>query len=75
MTLAEQLEQRGRAEGELRGRAQGEAQGRRAVLERQLTLKYGTISPVVSAKLAAAESPQLDEWNERIPSQPIPNLH
>ncbi len=66
MTLAEQLEQRGelrgRAEGELRGRAEG----RRAVLERQLNLKYGTISPVVSAKLAAADSAQLDELSERI---------
>ncbi len=58
MTLAEQLEQR----GELRGRAEG----RRAVLERLLTLKYGSVSAAVQAKLAAADLAQLDELSERI---------
>ncbi len=58
MTVAEQLRQQGREEG------RREAQ--RTTLLQLLTLKFGTIAPAVTAKVANAESAALDEWTLRV---------
>ena len=57
MTVAEQLHQQGREESR-------EAQ--RKTLRQMLTLKFGAIAPVVSTKVANAESAALDEWTLRV---------
>ncbi len=58
MTLAEQLEARGRAEGK--------AEGERLVLVRQLMLKFGELSDADRERLANASEEQLLGWSERV---------
>lgn len=66
MTTAEKLEQQGIAKGEARGRAEGEARGRAALVLKQLTLKFGTLSPAVAERVQTASTADLDLWAERI---------
>lgn len=47
-------------------REEGRAQGRRALLLKQLTLKFGPPSPAVEARVGAASSEEVERWAERI---------
>jgi hypothetical protein len=70
MTIAEQLEARGRlqgrAEGEAKGRAEGKAEGERLLLQRLLVLKFGALSDAEQQLLAGASEKQLLTWSERV---------
>ena len=46
--------------------ARGEARGRAAMLVRQLTVKFGSLSSSVEEKVYAADVEQLDVWAERV---------
>jgi flagellar biosynthesis/type III secretory pathway protein FliH len=55
-----------RQEGHQEGRQEGQLEGRRAVLIRQLELRFGPLSPEQAACLENATSEQLDAWTERV---------
>jgi hypothetical protein len=54
MTIAEQWVQEGRQEGEAKA------------LLRRVQVKFGPPDPAVAARIAAAESAQVERWLERI---------
>jgi len=58
MTLAEQLEARGRVEGK--------AEGERTLLGRQLQLKFGELDEASRQRVASAAEDQLLLWSERV---------
>ena len=66
---AEGIEQ-GRVEGIEQGRVEGVAQGRidgeRAMLERQLQRRFGSLSPEVSARLGGAAAADVETWAEKV---------
>ena len=78
VTIAEQLRQEGRiegeakgeargiAKGEARGIAKGEAKGRRDTLTKLLTLKFGGISEQDRARIESASAEDLDRYTERV---------
>ena len=61
---------KGIAEGKAEGKAEGLAVGRRegalAMLERQLTIRFGPLSPSLQRKLQRADLQQLERWGEAI---------
>jgi hypothetical protein len=50
----------------MEGRLEGKLEGKCALLERQLTLRFGPLPEWVRARLAAGTSEQLDRWAERV---------
>jgi len=70
MTIAEQLQarglERGLQQGLEQGREQGLMQARRETLEMQLTMKFGSLSAAVTARLQAADVDTLGRWLARI---------
>ena len=78
MSIADQLRALGRKEGIAEGMEQGIEQGiekgiekdiekgERAVLRKQLRLKFGPLPDSVLAKLDAATAPELERWAERV---------
>ena len=54
MTIAEQWEQQGLEKGEAKA------------LPRRVQVKFGPPEPAVAARIAAAESAQVERWLERI---------
>jgi hypothetical protein len=54
MTIAEQWEQQGMEKGEAKA------------LLRQIQVKFGPPEPAVAARIAAAESAQVERWLERM---------
>lgn len=58
----------GRSEGRAEGKAEGKAEGRRALLIRQLTLRFGVLSETAQARIAAATVEELDAIGERLMS-------
>ena len=58
MTAAEQLIEKGRAEGLARGRAE--------VLVRQLTLRFGPLPPGTKERVLSASDAELDRWSELV---------
>jgi hypothetical protein len=54
MTIAEQWEQQGMEKGEAKA------------LLRQIQVKFGPPEPAVAARIAAAESAQVERWLEQI---------
>lgn len=62
MTLAEQFEARGRAEGIARGKAEGE----RNVLLRLLAIKLGEVPETARQRIDAADEAELIRWAERV---------
>jgi predicted transposase/invertase (TIGR01784 family) len=66
MTIAEQLRAEGHAKGHAQGHAQGHAHGLADALAKQMTLKFGALSPDHAARIATATELQLDVWIERI---------
>jgi predicted transposase/invertase (TIGR01784 family) len=61
-TAAEQLLDRGRAEG----RTEGEAKGKAETVLRLMQLRFGAIPPEVAHAIQTASVPQLDRWVERV---------
>jgi flagellar biosynthesis/type III secretory pathway protein FliH len=62
MTIAEQWEQQGLEKGMEKGRQEGEAKA----LLRRVQVKFGPPEPAVAARIAAADSAQVERWLERI---------
>jgi hypothetical protein len=56
----------GRALGEAEGRAKGQAEGQATLLQRQLQLRFGEVSPPVAARLEQATPAELTRWAERV---------
>ena len=54
MNVAEQLRQQGRREAQ------------RTTLRQLLTLKFGTIAPTVTARVATAKGRELEQWTLRV---------
>ena len=68
--LNQRARDEGRQEGVRQGRAEGVAQGRaegeRAVLERLLRRRFGTLPLRVGARLGAAAEAELEVWADRV---------
>lgn len=58
--------QKGMEKGLEKGREEGRAQGSRALLARQLTIRFGPLPAPVAERLACATSEQLERWAERV---------
>ncbi|KOR27298.1 hypothetical protein TI04_13580, partial [Achromatium sp. WMS2] len=56
----------GEARGEVKGREIGKTEGQAALLKRQLTKKFGPLSPASICKLDTATVEQLETWSEAI---------
>jgi len=54
------------AEGKAEGKAEGRREGRADVLRRQLQRRFGDLPAEVAARLAVADSDQLDLWLDRV---------
>jgi predicted transposase/invertase (TIGR01784 family) len=67
MTIAEQLE----AKGEAKAQAKAQAKARARLL-RQMTLKFGALSAEHTAIIEAATEQQLDDFSERLLTEPTP---
>lgn len=52
----------GRAQGRAEGRAEGRVDGQRRLLEKQLRLKFGTLSAAALERLGRAGADQLEAW-------------
>jgi hypothetical protein len=57
---------KGRTEGEAKGRVEGRVEGARAMLRKQMQLKFGSVSAQVDAKVEGASMEQLEMWIERV---------
>lgn len=60
------VERIGIEKGMQQGRQQGMQRGEAAVLERQLTRRFGPLSPETRARLANAPLDQLEHWADNI---------
>ncbi|HDR13973.1 MAG TPA: DUF4351 domain-containing protein [Desulfobacteraceae bacterium] len=58
--------QEGLVKGKLEGKLEGELKGKCAVLERQLTRRFGPLPAWAKEQLNSATDAQLDNWAERI---------
>jgi hypothetical protein len=63
----------GKAEGIALGEARGQLEGKSALLVKQMTLKFGPLTPTTLAQIQAASPQQLDHWAEAILT--APDLH
>lgn len=57
-------------EGIQQGVQQGVQQGEALILQRQLTKRFGPISPDITARIAEASTAQLETWLDRIIDAP-----
>jgi predicted transposase YdaD len=57
---------KGRTEGVAQGRIEGRVEGARAMLRKQMQLKFGSVSAQVDAKVEGASMEQLEMWIERV---------
>ena len=60
------LNQRARDEGRQEGVRLGRAEGGRAVLERLLRRRFGTLPPTVDARLGGASEAELEAWADNV---------
>ena len=65
-TIADQLIEQGEIKGRAEGEARGEARGRRALILKQLALRFGAIPESIRARVESAEPDQLDRVAERV---------
>ncbi|TFW16471.1 DUF4351 domain-containing protein [Duganella callida] len=63
----EQGIEQGREQGIEQGLAQGRKEGALALLERQLTRRFGALPASIRNKLAKASLPQLEAWSDALP--------
>ena len=66
VSKADSLLMRGRKEGREEGREEGRREERRALVIRQLTLRFGELPAAVRSRLDAADADQLSTWAERL---------
>jgi predicted transposase YdaD len=66
MIIERLAREEGWEEGREEGREEGEKHGEAKALLRQLQVKFGPPEPAVAARIAAAESAQVERWLERI---------
>ena len=64
-SLAQQLEDRGRAVGFAEGEAKGEAKGKAESLARLLQRRFGNLPSAVRSRIAAASLDELDGWTDQ----------
>ena len=64
--LAQYIRERGFQEGRLEGKIEGKIEGKCALLERQLSRRFGPLPEWAREQLASATDAQLDSWAERI---------
>ena len=62
--------QQGVQQGIRQGVRQGRIAGRRAILERQLLRRFGTLPPAVLERLDTASADDLDAWAEGVLDAP-----
>jgi hypothetical protein len=74
MSTAEKLRAEGRIEGRKEGRKEGRNEGRNEgrteVLQRLLERRFGPLPLVVTARLAAATTGELEQWTDRLLDAP-----
>ena len=58
--------EQGMQQGIERGVRRGRVDGERAVLERLLLRRFGSLSPEVAARLGGASAPELETWAEKV---------
>lgn len=58
--------QEGMAQGIEKGLAKGRAEGQRALLAKQLRLKFGSLDAAAEERLVKATHAQLEKWAKRI---------
>ena len=58
--------EQGVRQGIERGMRQGRVDGERALLERQLRRRFGSLSPAVAARLGEASASDIEIWAERV---------
>lgn len=58
--------ERHKAEGRAEGIEQGRVDGERAMLERQLRRRFGSVSPEVAVRVGEASAADLETWAERV---------
>lgn len=56
----------GRYEGLLQGRLEGRQEGRAALIQRQLSLRFGPLPPLVAESIGAASIDELDALGDRL---------
>jgi predicted transposase YdaD len=59
-------ELQGKLQGKLEGKLEGKIEGKCALLERQLTRRFGPLPAWAKEQLASATDAQLDSWAERV---------
>ena len=59
------MKEEGRREGRREGEAEGLRKGEAALLLRQLTRKFGSLSPAIKERIRGADAEQLLDWGER----------
>jgi predicted transposase YdaD len=59
-------ELQGKLQGKLEGKLEGKIEGKCALLERQLTRRFGPLPAWAKEQLASATDAQLDSWGERV---------
>ncbi|MYG12296.1 MAG: DUF4351 domain-containing protein, partial [Gammaproteobacteria bacterium] len=68
--LNQRARDEGRQEGMRRGRREGmqlgRIEGERAVLERLLRRRFGTLPPMVGARLGSASATDLEAWADKV---------
>lgn len=69
MTLAEKFDEWAKAY-EQKGMEKGMEKGEALMLQRQLTRRFGPLPSTLLARIAAANSAQLEEWGERVLDAP-----
>ena len=66
MTVAEELIQKGRAEGRVEGRAEGRVKARAELVLELLTHKFGEVPDEYVATIESASAEQLDRYAKRM---------
>ena len=64
--VIERHKSEGRAEGLEQGMRQGRVAGERAVLERLLLRRFGSLSPEVEDRMAKASAADLETWADKV---------
>lgn len=66
MTTAQRLRLEGHSQGRTQGLTEGLTQGQVHILLRQLTKRFGPLSPELAHRVHGASQPQLDTWTDRV---------
>jgi hypothetical protein len=70
MPYVSSFERLGRAEGLKEGRREGRCDGIREVVEYQLSLRFGTLSPSIRERIAKASASELRGWSKAVLNAP-----